>query len=356
MAQLRLENVTKIYDKNIYAVKDISFTVYNQEFLILLGPSGCGKTTILRLIAGLESVTSGKIFIDETCVNEISPGKRNIAMVFQNYALYPHMTVYDNIAFGLKMQGLPSSEIEKRVNRVSEILNIKELLKRKPRQLSGGQRQRVALGRAIVREPKIFLFDEPLSNLDAKLRVQMRGELARLHRQLSATIIYVTHDQIEAMTLGQKIVVLKDGETQQIADPLTLYKKPKNKFVAGFIGSPPMNFINGIIKREDNKIKFIGEKIMLEIGRQFEKFVGRQAILGVRPADFSLAPGIEFPILVDVIEPVGDETYVYGKCGEVLIQVRVPEGIHCGVGECIKLSVPEEKVYIFDAKTEESLL
>lgn len=355
MAKLILENVTKIYDKNTYAVDNVSFTAFDKEFLILLGPSGCGKTTILRLIAGLETPNSGKIFIDDVCVNDLSPSQRNIAMVFQNYALYPHMTVYDNISFGLKMQRFPKSEIEERVLWGSEILEIKHLLNRKPRQLSGGQRQRVALGRAIVRQPKIFLFDEPLSNLDAKLRVQMRGELARLHRQLSATIIYVTHDQIEAMTLGQKIVVLKEGKIQQIADPVSLYKKPKNKFVAGFIGSPPMNFLKGVIKKENEILKFSNKGIILKLNKRFERFLNQEIIMGIRPQDFSSEPGIEFRIPVEIIEPIGSETYIYGQYGETVIQARLPDNIIPEVGKIINLNVPFDKVYLFDAESEEAI-
>lgn len=354
MAELILENVTKIYDKNVYAVKNISFTVSDRQFLVLLGPSGCGKTTILRLVAGLETPTEGKIFIDKTCVNDLGPAQRNIAMVFQNYALYPHMSVYENISFGLKMQNLPKEEIKKRVAEASEILGIKELLQRKPRQLSGGQRQRVALGKAIVRQPKLFLFDEPLSNLDAKLRVQMRAELSRLHKRLGATIVYVTHDQIEAMTLGEKIVVLKDGVIQQISDPMTLYKKPKNKFVAGFIGSPPMNFLKGVIEK-DKEIVFKGSGVSLKLSNEFYRFLNREVVMGIRPADFSLSGGIELKILVEVIEPIGYETYIYGKCGDTTIQALVPEGLQFEMGKLLSLWVPPEKIYLFDAKTEDAI-
>ncbi len=354
MAELSLENVTKVYDKNVYAVRNISFTVKDREFLVLLGPSGCGKTTILRLIAGLETPTEGRIFIDRVCVNDLSPAQRDVAMVFQNYALYPHMSVYENISFGLKMQGLPKPEIDRRVAAAAEILGIKDLLPRRPRQLSGGQRQRVALGRAIVRQPKLFLFDEPLSNLDAKLRVQMRAELSRLHKRLAATIVYVTHDQIEAMTLGEKIIVLKDGEIQQISDPMTLYKKPKNRFVAGFIGSPPMNFLKGLIKR-DKEITFEGNGILLKLPKEFERFLDREVVLGIRPSDFSPAGGIELRILVEVIEPIGYETYIYGRCGDTTIQALIPEGLKFEVGSPLRLWVSPQKVYLFDAKTEDAL-
>ncbi|MCX7994994.1 MAG: sn-glycerol-3-phosphate ABC transporter ATP-binding protein UgpC [candidate division WOR-3 bacterium] len=355
MAELRLENVSKVYDKNIIAVQDITFNVNDREFVVLLGPSGCGKTTILRLIAGLEEVTSGKIFIDNVCVNNISPDKRDIAMVFQNYALYPHMTVYENMAFGLKVRKLPESEIKQHVLQAAEILGLKELLNRKPRQLSGGQRQRVALGRAIVRNPKLFLFDEPLSNLDAKLRVQMRGELSRLHKTLNATIVYVTHDQIEAMTLGEKVVVINNGRIQQISDPLTLYRKPANKFVAGFIGTPPMNFIKGIIKKEENTIKFISPDITFSLNHVFEKFKDQEVIIGIRPHDFTDAAGIEFKIKVEIVEPLGEDTYIYGKLNNLIIQAKVPSARKPGSGEILILKVPEEKIYLFDAHTENAL-
>lgn len=355
MAHLLLNKVTKIYDKNIYAAKDISFDVKDKEFTVLVGPSGCGKTTTLRLIAGLEQVDSGEIFIDEKCVNELSPKDRDVAMVFQNYALYPHMSVYDNIAFGLKMRRFPREEIRKRVFEVAEILGIKDLLQRKPRQLSGGQRQRVAVGRAIVRQPKLFLFDEPLSNLDAKLRVQMRAELSRLHKKFEATVIYVTHDQIEAMTLGEKIVVLKDGEIQQCADPATLYNHPKNKFVAGFIGSPPMNFIEGVVKKVDGKIKFFNPNITLDLNKEFERFLNRDVIMGIRPTDFSISRGSPVNIVVDVIEPMGSELFVYGRCRELLLAARLPADTRTEPAAALRLRVEPEKLYIFDAKSEEAL-
>lgn len=352
MAELRLENVSKIYDKNIVAVQDINFTVRDREFVVLLGPSGCGKTTILRLIAGLEQITSGKIFIDNLCVNELSPDKRDVAMVFQNYALYPHMSVFDNMAFGLKVRHLPKSEIEKRVLNAAEILGLKDFLHRKPRQLSGGQRQRVALGRAIVREPKLFLFDEPLSNLDAKLRVQMRGELSRLHKRLNATVIYVTHDQVEAMTLGEKVIVINNGRIQQCSDPLSLYKKPANKFVAGFIGSPPMNFITGNIKREKDAVIFYNQDLAIQLNKDFEKFLNQSVILGIRPVDFTDAEGVEFKIKVEIMEPIGEEVYIYGKLNNTTIHARVPAGIKPAIDQLLTLKIPPEKIYLFDARTE----
>ena len=355
MAKLLLENVTKIYDRNIYAAKNVSFEVQSEEFTVLVGPSGCGKTTTLRLIAGLEELTSGSIFIEGKLVNDISPKDRDVAMVFQNYALYPHMSVFDNMAFGLRMRKYPKKEIKGRVDETAVTLGISDLLERKPRQLSGGQRQRVALGRSIVRQPKLFLFDEPLSNLDAKLRVQMRAELARLHKKIKATIIYVTHDQVEAMTLGQKIIVLKDGEVQQVADPITLYRKPKNKFVAGFIGSPPMNFLSGTIKIVNKKIQFRGSDIILNFSKDFKRHLDRQVSIGIRPTDFSTTSGSEINILVDVIEPMGNELYVHGRCGATMLSARVTEDAAPRVGQPFILKVNPEKLYIFDEKTEQTI-
>jgi multiple sugar transport system ATP-binding protein len=355
MAKLLLENVTKIYDRNIYAANNISFEVQSEEFAVLVGPSGCGKTTTLRLIAGLEELTSGSIYIEDKLVNDVSPKDRDVAMVFQNYALYPHMNVFDNMAFGLRMRKYPRQEVKGRVDNTAKTLGISNLLDRKPRQLSGGQRQRVALGRSIVRQPKLFLFDEPLSNLDAKLRVQMRAELARLHKKIQATIIYVTHDQIEAMTLGQKIIVLKDGEVQQVADPMTLYKKPKNKFVAGFIGSPPMNLIPGMITRVNKEVEFRSSNITLAVSKKFEKHINRPVVVGIRPTDFSTTSGSKITIMVDVIEPMGNELYVHGRCGETMISARVPEDAAPKVGQKFILMINPERLYIFDEKTEQAI-
>lgn len=355
MAKLQLNKVTKIYDKSVYATKDLSFDVHDKEFAVLVGPSGCGKTTALRLIAGLEDLTSGEIYIDGNCVNDISPKDRNVAMVFQNYALYPHMNVFDNMAFGLRMRKYPKSEISKRVNEASEMLGIDNLLKRKPKQLSGGQRQRVAVGRAIVRQPKIFLFDEPLSNLDAKLRVQMRAELSRLHKKIQATIIYVTHDQIEAMTLGQKIIVLKDGEIQQIADPGLLYREPKNSFVAGFIGSPPMNFITGVIKKQANRIVFENADIRLKLNNNFSNYIGKDITIGIRPTDFSTKKGSAIKIMIDVVEPLGSEHYIYGRHGKVALSACLPEGHTPHTGELFTLRIDPVKIYKFDATNKQAL-
>src|SRR5205807_436161 len=264
MAQVTMRSLNKMYDE-VHAVKNVNLDIRDKEFVVLVGPSGCGKTTTLRMVAGLESITSGQILIDETVVNELPPMDRDIAMVFQNYALYPHMSVYDNMAFGLKMRKFDKSEIQTRVHEAAEILGIQEYLRRKPRQLSGGQRQRVALGRAIVRHPRVFLFDEPLSNLDAKLRVQMRVELKKLHERLGTTAIYVTHDQVEAMTLGDRVVVMRDGWVQQVGDPMELYNEPANRFVAGFIGSPAMNFAHVRITGENGSIYAVGDGIRLKV-------------------------------------------------------------------------------------------
>src|SRR6186997_43800 len=293
MADVSTRNLNKKYDNGFHAVKDVNLEIRDKEFLVLVGPSGCGKTTTLRMLAGLESITSGEILIGNTVVNQLAPMDRDIAMVFQNYALYPHMSVYDNMAFGLKMRKFERAEIKKRVQEAAEILGIGDLLKRKPRQLSGGQRQRVALGRAIVRHPRVFLFDEPLSNLDAKLRVQMRVELRKLHQRLGTTAVYVTHDQVEAMTLGDRVVVMKDGIVLQVGEPLELYNQPANKFVAGFIGSPAMNFAavtvteaNGSLIAENS-----GLRITLpdETAQRLRGHIGREVTLGVRPEDLMVA-------------------------------------------------------------------
>lgn len=337
-------------------MRNVQCEIDDKEFSVLVGPSGCGKTTILRCIAGLEQVSSGEIFIDDRCVNDIPPKDRDIAMVFQNYALYPHMTVYDNMSFGLKMRHYPKYEIDERVKETARILGIESLLQRRPRQLSGGQRQRVAVGRAIVRQPKLFLFDEPLSNLDAKLRVQMRAELSRLHKRFQTTIIYVTHDQVEAMTLGQKIIVLRDGEVQQIADPITLYTHPRNIFIAGFIGSPPMNFISGKISRKNNHLIFQNSTVHVPLDIMYDAFTGREVIMGIRPSDFSTQIGTPITMTVDVIEPMGSELYIYGRCEEVPLSARLTmDDVHPHVGENVTLKIDATKVYLFDAETEENI-
>src|SRR5437868_3214234 len=298
MARVLIRNLNKMYD-DFHAVKDVNLEIRDKEFLVLVGPSGCGKTTTLRMVAGLETITSGEVLIGDTVVNNLPPMDRDIAMVFQNYALYLHMTVYDNMAFGLKMRKFDKAEIERRVRQAALLLGIEEQLKRRPRQLSGGQRQRVALGRAIVRNPQVFLFDEPLSNLDAKLRVQMRVELKKLHERLATTSIYVTHDQVEAMTLGDRVVVMKDGLVQQVGQPLELYNKPANRFVAGFIGSPAMNFADVTLAEKDGRVvaEAAGLSIGLpgELGAHARAKANRNATLGIRPEDIHLAGGNDAP-------------------------------------------------------------
>jgi multiple sugar transport system ATP-binding protein len=367
MAEVRLENVSKIYPNNVVAVKNATFDVKDGEFMVLLGPSGCGKTTTLRMIAGLEEVTSGFIYIDNKVVNDVPPKDRDIAMVFQNYALYPHMTVYENMAFGLKLRKYPKSEIDKRVKEAAKILGIEHLLDRKPKELSGGQRQRVAVGRAIVRNPKVFLFDEPLSNLDAKFRVQMRTEISKLHRKLGATMIYVTHDQIEAMTMGDRIVVMKDGIIQQIDTPLNLYNFPKNKFVAGFIGSPSMNFIEGEIVLEDG-LKFVesadGLKLSIPEEHQdkLKNYIGKKVIFGIRPEHIydplytQIQTGERIRVLVDVVEPMGNEIYIYFATPTAQCVARIPAHEEPEVGSLKELVIDMRKAHFFDKETEESIL
>jgi multiple sugar transport system ATP-binding protein len=365
MASVRLEKITKIFDKNVIAAKDVDIDISDKEFMVLVGPSGCGKSTTLRMIAGLEEITDGNIYIGDRLVNSVPPKDRDIAMVFQNYALYPHMTVYQNMAFGLKLRKFPKKDIEQRVNEAAEILEIKELLNRKPKALSGGQRQRVAVGRAIVRKPKVFLFDEPLSNLDAKLRVQMRTEISKLHNRLETTMIYVTHDQMEAMTMGDRIVVMKDGFVQQIDSPLNLYNHPVNKFVAGFIGSPSMNFMTGMLNNDSGLI-FAENKIKLPIPEKFldrlRNFVNKQIIFGIRPEDIYLAdfaPGIQnaskASSLLEVVEPMGNEIFLYLNTGSHQFVARVNADENPAVGNEVELIFNMEKGHFFDPVTEEHL-
>lgn len=317
MAHVILKDVTKIYDGDVLAVEKADFQIPDESFTVLVGPSGCGKSTILRMIAGLEEITEGDIYIDDELVNEIPPKNRDIAMVFQNYALYPHMTVYKNMAFGLKLRKYPKSEIDQRVQEAADILSISHLLNRKPKHLSGGERQRVAVGRAIVRQPKVFLFDEPLSNLDAKLRVQMRMEISRLHERLNATIIYVTHDQVEAMTMGDQIVVLNEGKIQQIAAPVTLYHKPTNQFVGGFIGTPPMNFIETYIENSSGSPKLMFENFEVQLNPDLQSVIndlsGKSVTLGIRPEDVHVGENGRNQILtqVELVEPLGNNALLY---------------------------------------------
>jgi sn-glycerol 3-phosphate transport system ATP-binding protein len=353
MANVTLRNVRKTYAGGFEAIKGINFEVGDGQFCVLVGPSGCGKSTLLRMVAGLETITSGEIDIGGRVVNEIEPAKRDIAMVFQNYALYPHMSVYNNMAYGLRNRGTPKPEIDTRVQEAARILELGAMLDRKPRQLSGGQRQRVAMGRAIVRQPKVFLFDEPLSNLDAKLRIAMRVEIRKLQRRLRTTSIYVTHDQLEAMTLADILVVMNGGEVEQIGNPLEIYQKPATTFVASFIGAPPMNLLP------------MGSD---EITAQFGGAIGEAGILGIRPEDFvissdKVAGGIALDLTVEAIEPVGAETFIYGTRqrevqgvaanpgelppGEVI--VRIPGAVGPAIGERIRAVAPREKLHLFRA-------
>lgn len=389
MAQVVLNHVAKVYDDKVKAVKDFSLEIEDKEFIILVGPSGCGKSTVLRMIAGLEEISDGEISIDGRVVNEVAAKDRDIAMVFQNYALYPHMTVYDNIAFALKMRGIERGEIERRVKRAAETLELSDLLQRKPRQLSGGQRQRVALGRAIVREPKVFLMDEPLSNLDAKLRVQMRVEINKLYQQLKTTIIYVTHDQTEAMTMGTRIVVMKDGLIQQVDTPVDLYNKPKNLFVARFIGMPPMNSFEGRLEQDDTGLfislepdkacDFAPEgEIRINLSEHYacEKVLGRlgeKIVVGVRPEHIYLSEEtLEHQVVnvvgdfasnsivvkSEVVEMLGAESYLYLKTpwGGSLT-ARVNAQVHeIKYDDLISISLDPQALHLFDPQSEESLI
>ena len=349
MATVELRHVEKKYPNGYQAVREVSIEIADGEFLVLVGPSGCGKSTTLRMVAGLEAISGGEIAIDGRVVNDLEPGDRDIAMVFQNYALYPHMTVADNMAFGLKMRKVPRAEIERRVEEAAEILAIGPLLTRRPRELSGGQRQRVALGRAIVREPKVFLFDEPLSNLDAKLRVQTRAEIARLHRRLASTVIYVTHDQVEAMTLGDRIAVMNQGVVQQIAPPLEIYRRPANRFVAAFVGSPAMNFFPGQIA--DGVFETAcGRKLPL---REPAGLPDGPAVLGVRPEDFRVVTGGEeaafLEVALDVVEHMGPETMAHFRVDGQDHVVRLDAAAAAQPGDAVSLGVQPEGLHLFAA-------
>ena len=358
MAGIVLENLTKRFEK-IEAVKNISLKVEDGEFLVLVGPSGCGKSTTLRMIAGLEDITSGNIHIGDRLVNDLAPKDRNIAMVFQEYALYPHMTVRKNLAFGLKMRGFPKDETSRRVQETGELLEISDLLDRKPRELSGGQRQRVALGRAIVRKPDVFLFDEPLSNLDAKLRVQMRAELSKLHNRLKTTIVYVTHDQVEAMTMGTRIVIMKDGEIQQVGRPMEIYRRPLNMFVAGFVGSPSMNFFPARFVSSESQVLVETESFRAPVPQSlfadYRNCVGQEVIFGIRPEDIhSLDFAREFSSeatvggKVDLIEPLGADLLLNIRCGKHNLVARVDPRVETDLGEEIKLIFDMEKMHVFE--------
>ena len=379
MASLSLKNVCKVYPNGFVAVKDFNLEIADKEFIIFVGPSGCGKSTTLRMIAGLEEISSGELWIGDKLVNDVEPKDRDIAMVFQNYALYPHMTVYDNMAFGLKLRKVPKADIDKAVHEAAKILDIEHLLDRKPKALSGGQRQRVAMGRAIVRSPKVFLMDEPLSNLDAKLRVQMRVEISKLHQRLETTIIYVTHDQTEAMTMGDRIVVMKDGYIQQIDTPTNLYNDPVNQFVAGFIGSPQMNFIDAKLLKVDGKyvVEFGSEDTKTTRGVKYqvtvpeskvdpevlEPLVDQEVVLGVRPECIHDEPAFlaqattgVINTTVEVTEMMGAETYLYLNCEGIQLTARVSPRSDVRPQDELKVAIDPNRIHIFDKETEKAVL
>jgi multiple sugar transport system ATP-binding protein len=361
VAKVELRDVCKIYAGGVKAVDNVNITIEDREFVVFVGPSGCGKTTTLRMIAGLEDISEGELFIEGERMNDTAPKNRNIAMVFQNYALYPHMSVYDNMAFGLKLKKVPKAEINTRVHEAAKLLDIEKFLDRKPRALSGGQRQRAAVGRAIVRNPKVFLFDEPLSNLDAKLRVQMRAELSELHLKLDATMIYVTHDQMEAMTMATKIVVMKDGRVQQIGSPLHLYNHPVNKFVAGFIGSPPINFLTlkaidkgGIVLTDGN----FELRPAAAHGEVLGKYLDKDLFFGIRPEDLSYTenPGGSIPADITVVEPLGADIHLWLSAGNQPLVARTGNQQSFKVGDRVHFGVNMEKAHYFDRETELSIL
>ena len=365
MASLSLKNICKVYPNGFVAVKDFNLEVADKEFIIFVGPSGCGKSTTLRMIAGLEEISSGELWIGDKMVNDVEPKDRDIAMVFQNYALYPHMTVYDNMSFGLKLRKVPKAEIDKLVHEAAKILGIEQLLDRKPKALSGGQRQRVAMGRAIVRNPKVFLMDEPLSNLDAKLRVQMRSEISSLHNRLGATIIYVTHDQTEAMTLGTRIVVLKDGVIMQVDSPQKLYNEPNNLFVAGFIGSPQMNFVDAQCVVEGAKASLKFDNYTMELPEAKAKklidggYAGKTVVLGIRPEDItddaeilSNRAGYTIDTEVTGYELLGAEVMLYFSVGGANMSARVAADTTARYGDKVKLAFDPAKIHVFDKETE----
>jgi multiple sugar transport system ATP-binding protein len=367
MAEVKIENVHKTYDGKVTAVRDVSVTIRDKEFVVLVGPSGCGKSTVLRMIAGLEEISEGNISIDGIVVNDVPPKDRDIAMVFQNYALYPHMSVYENLAFGLKLRKYDSQEIQRRVRHAASLLGIDSFLDRKPKALSGGQRQRVALGRAIVRQPKVFLFDEPLSNLDANLRVQMRTEISRLHHQLQTTIVYVTHDQIEAMSMGSRIVVMKEGLVQQVDTPLNIYHHPANKFVASFIGSPTMNFMNGTLQ-ESGQMIFTQDQTSLNVAvpkameARLRAYATTHVTLGIRPEHIHAYKPADvesisrFTAWVDVVEPVGNEVFVYFSTGgDAHYVARLATDSPPAVGKPFQFLFDTSKIHFFDGETEKAL-
>jgi multiple sugar transport system ATP-binding protein len=363
MAGVVFDGVTKDYGNGVQAVQDLNIDIKDREFLVLVGPSGCGKSTALRMIAGLEDITQGDLFIGERRVNDVAPKDRDIAMVFQSYALYPHMSVYDNMAFGLKLRKTPKAEIEKRVQDAAKILGIAQFLDRKPKALSGGQRQRVALGRAIVREPQVFLMDEPLSNLDAKLRVQTRAEISKLHQRVQTTTIYVTHDQTEAMTMGDRIAVMRDGVLQQLDTPESLYDRPANMFVAGFIGSPAMNFFEVSVDGDGNGVYLTHEAFRIEVpGRmrnEVGEYRGRNVVLGVRPEDIDVMVDVSGPaanIKVDVVEPLGNENVLYLLAGGQQFVARVAPECRVNPGQDVAVAFDLDKIHVFDQDSEKTLI
>ncbi len=370
MANLSLRGIKKIYPGNVTAVRDFNMEIADKEFIVLVGPSGCGKTTTLRMIAGLEDISAGELHIGDKLVNDMPPKDRDIAMVFQNYALYPHMTVYENMAFGLKLKKVPKTEIDEKVRNAAKILEIEHLLERKPKALSGGQRQRVALGRAIVREPKVFLMDEPLSNLDAKLRVQMRTEISKLHQRLQTTFVYVTHDQTEAMTMGTRIVIMKDGDIQQIDTPQNAYDNPANLFVAGFIGSPQMNVLKGVVVENNGRVAVkVEDNTIINLTAHMEKtlkengYIGKDVYIGVRPEhlqESEVEPyASEFSSIsgnVEVAELMGSETYLYLKvCGKQVI-AKVDSHTKKRAGDNVVLQFKWDSIHLFDGETEKSIV
>ena len=375
MAGLTLKGIYKKYPGGVVAVSDVNLEIRDKEFIVLVGPSGCGKSTTLRMIAGLEEISEGELYIGDRLVNDIAPKDRDIAMVFQNYALYPHMTVFDNMAFGLKLRKVPKAEIERKVNEAAKILDLTHLLDRKPKAMSGGQRQRVALGRAIVRSPKVFLLDEPLSNLDAKLRAQMRTEISKIHKRLGTTFIYVTHDQTEAMTMGDRIVCMKDGFVQQIDTPQNLYENPVNKFVAGFLGSPQMNFIDAELKEEYGQfiVEFgatngRGNRYQIivpesKVNEDLGNYVGKEIILGVRPESIhdeemylsNASTGV-IDANVEITEMMGAETYLYLLCEGIPLTARVSPRSTARPGDDIKVAIDPNRIHIFDKETEKAIV
>ena len=365
MAEVILKNICKSYDNGFNAVKNVNIDIQDKEFVVLVGPSGCGKSTTLRMIAGLEDISGGELYIGDRLVNDVDPKDRDIAMVFQNYALYPHLSVYDNMAFALKLRKMPKDEIDKKVKEAAKILDLSHLLDRKPKALSGGQRQRVALGRAIVRNPKVFLMDEPLSNLDAKLRTAMRTEITKLHKSLGTTFIYVTHDQVEAMTMADRIVVMKDGIVQQIATPQDIYDNPNNMFVAGFIGAPQMNFIDVELVEKDGEIYAENDALSIKLNGgdcnalKSNNYIGKQVVLGIRPEDIHIEDifvdnslDSTFEATVELGELMGAEIYAYLKAGKHNITARFDGRYKLNIGDKLKLAMDKHRIHIFDKETE----